>query len=239
MITEFPSTIEDIVTTFQSQQMPNVSQDTQLWILMEVLGGIPEEVSPHTEFVQFWFWVRWLNAHSISSLRWCLRLCNGRPYATRSVSGHHLWSISWNNSFYRNWIKHWVIMICQRCWKQSNVPSRGWSKGKTMRITRKSLVANHPFVCFVFPVDRSGSFALENCEVLTSSLLKVISKCYWTSTESDGCMSAEENELSEACIKTLTVSAHAVAPPPLPPPAHVLIFSLIYFHFAGHAGRRY
>lgn len=44
MITEIPTTIEDIVTTFQSQQMPNVSQDTQLWILMEMLGGIPEEV---------------------------------------------------------------------------------------------------------------------------------------------------------------------------------------------------
>lgn len=45
MITDFPTTIEDIVSTFQSQQMPNVSQDTQLWILMEVLGGIPPEVS--------------------------------------------------------------------------------------------------------------------------------------------------------------------------------------------------
>lgn len=71
-------------------------------------------------------------------------------------------------------------------------------------------------------VHRSGSFALENCEVLTSSVLKVINKCYWNSTESDGCMSAEENELSEACIKTLTVSANRF------PPLHAA-YSLKFF----------
>lgn len=44
MITEHPNAIEDIVNTFQSEQMPNVSQETQSWILMEILGAVPEEV---------------------------------------------------------------------------------------------------------------------------------------------------------------------------------------------------
>lgn len=44
MISEHPTAIEDIVNMFQSQQMPNVSQGTQSWILMEILGAIPEEV---------------------------------------------------------------------------------------------------------------------------------------------------------------------------------------------------
>lgn len=45
MISEHPTAIEDIVNTFQSQQMPNVSRETQSWILMEILGAIPEEVN--------------------------------------------------------------------------------------------------------------------------------------------------------------------------------------------------
>lgn len=44
VITDHPTAIEDIVNTFQNQQMPNVSQSTQSWILMEILGAIPEEV---------------------------------------------------------------------------------------------------------------------------------------------------------------------------------------------------
>lgn len=44
MISEHPNAIEDIVNTFQSEQMPNVSEETQSWILMEILGAVPEEV---------------------------------------------------------------------------------------------------------------------------------------------------------------------------------------------------
>lgn len=44
MISEHPTAIEEIVNTFQSQQMPNVNRETQSWILMEILGAIPEEV---------------------------------------------------------------------------------------------------------------------------------------------------------------------------------------------------
>lgn len=44
MITEHPTAIEEIINTFQCQKMPNVCQETQQWILMEILGAIPEEV---------------------------------------------------------------------------------------------------------------------------------------------------------------------------------------------------
>lgn len=45
MLSEWPTAIEDIISTFQQQQIPNVSAETQLWIMIEILQGIPEEVS--------------------------------------------------------------------------------------------------------------------------------------------------------------------------------------------------
>lgn len=53
---------------------------------------------------------------------------------------------------------------------------------------------------------RNGSFSLDNCEVLTGALIKLINKCYWNTSDSEGCMTSDENELSEACIKSLTVN---------------------------------
>ena len=50
MISEHPNAIEDIVNTFQSKQMPNVNQETQSWILMEILGAVPEEVNTFYSF---------------------------------------------------------------------------------------------------------------------------------------------------------------------------------------------
>lgn len=45
MIGEYPTTIEDFVSMFHTQQIPNLMHETQLCILLEVLAGIPEEVS--------------------------------------------------------------------------------------------------------------------------------------------------------------------------------------------------
>lgn len=44
MIDEWPTAIEDVTNTFQNQQLPNIPPNTQIWIMMEVLCGIPEEV---------------------------------------------------------------------------------------------------------------------------------------------------------------------------------------------------
>lgn len=45
MLRTCPTAIEDVINTFQSQQLPNINSTTQLWILMEVLCAVPEEVS--------------------------------------------------------------------------------------------------------------------------------------------------------------------------------------------------
>lgn len=53
---------------------------------------------------------------------------------------------------------------------------------------------------------RNIGFAIENCVNISNILLKVVNKCYWPCTqdpEGDGCMSADENELAETCLKTL------------------------------------
>lgn len=45
MLGEWPTAIEDVINTFQNQQIPNVTNETQLWIMLEILQAIPEEVS--------------------------------------------------------------------------------------------------------------------------------------------------------------------------------------------------
>lgn len=55
---------------------------------------------------------------------------------------------------------------------------------------------------------RFGNFPLNDCEVLTGALIRLINKCYWNTSDSDGCMTSDENELSEACIKAITVTSN-------------------------------
>lgn len=56
------------------------------------------------------------------------------------------------------------------------------------------------FVC------RLNGFPLDSCQLLASSLLNLIHNCYWRGIQMDGCVSADENELAEACLETLSVS---------------------------------
>lgn len=44
MLKEWPTAIEDVTNTFQNLQLPNITQNTQIWIMLEVLCGIPDEV---------------------------------------------------------------------------------------------------------------------------------------------------------------------------------------------------
>lgn len=43
MLKEWPSAVSDVINMFQNQQLPNLTQHTQLWILFDVLSGVPEE----------------------------------------------------------------------------------------------------------------------------------------------------------------------------------------------------
>lgn len=45
MLSEWPTAIEDIVNIFHNQQIPNLNENTQMWIMMEILCGIPEEAN--------------------------------------------------------------------------------------------------------------------------------------------------------------------------------------------------
>lgn len=45
MIKDWPTAIEDVTNAFQTQQLPNLNANIQIWIMMEVLCGIPEEAS--------------------------------------------------------------------------------------------------------------------------------------------------------------------------------------------------
>lgn len=43
MLKEWPSAINDVIQMFQNEQLPNITRHTQLWILFDVLSGVPEE----------------------------------------------------------------------------------------------------------------------------------------------------------------------------------------------------
>lgn len=36
-------------------------------------------------------------------------------------------------------------------------------------------------------------------------MLKLVNKCYWNNVNNDGCMTAEESDLTESLLKTLVV----------------------------------
>lgn len=57
----------------------------------------------------------------------------------------------------------------------------------------------------IMPSNRNYTFPLDTCVMLASSMVKLVTKCYWESMTTDGCLSAEENELTEWCLETLTV----------------------------------
>ncbi|XP_016949181.1 importin-13 [Drosophila biarmipes] len=47
-------------------------------------------------------------------------------------------------------------------------------------------------------------YSIEGCVTITAVLLEVVHKCYWPCIHAgDGCMTADENELAESCLKTL------------------------------------
>lgn len=43
MLKEWPSAISDVIDMFQNRQLANLTPQTQLWILFDVLSGVPEE----------------------------------------------------------------------------------------------------------------------------------------------------------------------------------------------------
>lgn len=53
MLKEWPSAINDVINMFQNEQLPNITRHTQLWILFDVLSGVPEEsLSIYSSFLR-------------------------------------------------------------------------------------------------------------------------------------------------------------------------------------------
>ena len=49
-----------------------------------------------------------------------------------------------------------------------------------------------------------GSIPLDECIFITATILKLVSKIYWAVLENDGCLSPDESELAESCLKSLS-----------------------------------
>ncbi|XP_065354856.1 importin-13 [Calliphora vicina] len=155
MLGEWPTAIEDVINTFQNQQIPNVTNETQLWIMLEILQAIPEE----------------MQAIYSSVKRTTLRA----EVAKRAP----------------------LVIETTEKYLQMQL-DRQWDVEAFNNMTRA-------VKCVGTWVKNIG-FSIENCVNITSILLKVVNKCYWPCTQDpdgDGCMSADENDLAETCLKTL------------------------------------
>ncbi|CAD7092399.1 unnamed protein product [Hermetia illucens] len=152
MLKDWPTAIEDVLNTFQSQQIPNVTPETQLWIMLEVLSGIPEEA----------------NAIYTSVRRVTLRgeINKKAPIVMKVIEGYLEAQVEreWRDEDITNVIK---AVKCADIWI------------------------------------KNGGYQIDKCHKLTDCLLKSVNKVYWPNAHDDGCLSADENDLAEASLKTL------------------------------------
>ncbi|XP_037040753.1 importin-13 [Bradysia coprophila] len=153
MLSDWPTAIPDVVNTFQNQQLPNVSENTQIWIMMEVLCGVPEEVTAIHTSVQRVALRSTVNSHA--------------PFVFKTVEQY----------------------ISQKC--EAVLDDQVMAT-----LLRAAKCATIWF--------KLNGFPLDSCQLLASSLLNLIHNCYWRGIQSDGCMSADENELAEACLEALS-----------------------------------
>ncbi|XP_054092172.1 importin-13 isoform X2 [Zeugodacus cucurbitae] len=155
MLGEWSTAIEDVINTFQNEQIPNVNKEMQLWIMLEVLQAIPEE----------------MQAIFTSVKRTTLRA----EVAKRAP----------------------LVMETTEAYLKMQL-EREWDSECFSNMTRA-------VKCVGTWVKHIG-FSIENCQNITAILLKLTNKCYWPciqESDGDGCMSADENELAETCLKTL------------------------------------
>ncbi|XP_011208225.2 importin-13 isoform X1 [Bactrocera dorsalis] len=155
MLGEWSTAIEDVINTFQNEQIPNVNKEMQLWIMLEVLQAIPEE----------------MQAIFTSVKRTTLRaeVAKRTPLVMETTEAYLKMQLDheWDSECFSNMTR---AVKCVGTW-----------------------------------VKHVG-FSIENCQNITAILLKLTNKCYWPciqDADGDGCMSADENELAETCLKTL------------------------------------
>ncbi|KAJ6635779.1 Importin-13 [Pseudolycoriella hygida] len=152
MIMEWPTAITDVVNTFQNQKLPNVNENTQVWIMMEVLCGVPEEVTAIHTSVQ--------------------------RVALRST-------INTYAPFVFQTLEQYITQKCELILDDQLMST----------LLRAAKCATIWF--------KMNGFPLDSCQGIASSLLNLVHNCYWHGIQGDGCMSADENELADACLETL------------------------------------
>lgn len=154
MLKEWPSAISEVIDMFQNRQLQNLTQQTQLWILFDVLSGVPEEAcSIHT-------------------------------------------------SIYRGYLKHEVYKNASLVMKTMEVFINAKIAKPQLEdddITALQNVAKCATTWF-----KNGSMALDDCVLVTSAFLKLVSKIYCMALGSDGCLSPDESELAETSLKALS-----------------------------------
>ncbi|XP_020815162.1 importin-13-like isoform X2 [Drosophila serrata] len=153
MLDEWPCAIDEVINTFQNQQIPNICPDVQLWIMLEVLQAIPEEAQIIHTSVQ----------------RVTLRAEIGKrvPVVLQTA-------------------EEYLKMKMNRQWDAETYSNM-----------------NRAVKCVGTWIKNIG-YSIEGCVSITAVLLEVVHKCYWPCIRAgDGCMSADENELAETCLKTM------------------------------------
>ncbi|XP_034486188.1 importin-13 [Drosophila innubila] len=153
MLEDWPCAIEEVIDTFQRQRIPNVTVDVQLWIMLEVLLGIPEEAQIiHTS-------VKRVTLRAEMGKRVPLVLQTVETYLKRQMN------TEWDAEGHGNMLR---AIKCVTVWI------------------------------------RNIGYSIEECVSICAVLLELVNKCYWPCIRSGvGCMSADENELAETCLKAM------------------------------------
>ncbi|ALC46488.1 cdm [Drosophila busckii] len=154
MLDEWPHAIEEVIDSFQSQRMPNVSREVQLWIMLEVLMGIPEEAQViHTS-------VKRAALRGEIGKRVPLVLQTAETYLKQQLQ-----SEEWDDEAHGNMLRAVKVVSV-------------WI--------------------------RSIGYSIEGCVTICAVMLEIVRKCYWPCIRSGvGCLSADENELAETCLKAM------------------------------------
>lgn len=154
MLKEWPSAITDVINMFQNEQLPNLTHHTQLWILFDVLSGVPEESCTIYTSIQ-------------------------RTQLKNEVLK--------NSATVLSTMERFVNLKCEK----QDLDDED--------ITSLQNVAKCAMTWF-----KNGTIPLDGCIFISTALLRLVSKIYWSALEADGCLSPDESELAETSLKALS-----------------------------------
>ncbi|KAG5682378.1 hypothetical protein PVAND_011734 [Polypedilum vanderplanki] len=153
MLKEWPSAINDVIDMFLNRQLPNITQQTQQWILFDVLSSIPEEA--------------------------CNIITVQRAQVKQEVYK--------NSTVVLKTLEQFINTKCEK-----------------HQLEDEDIIALQNVAKCCQNWFKNGLIVLDGCQEITTQLLKLVSKIYWSILETDGCLSPDESELTETCLKALS-----------------------------------